>query len=71
MELTWNGKADDEVMIAHINQFCSEVGLAIFGVDREGVLTLIPMDESNYAAGFELKVLPGQPLNTDSFMPRA
>lgn len=71
MELTWNGKAEDEVMISNMNHFCSEVGLAIFGVDRKGVLTLIPMDESQYEAGFELKVLPGQPLNTDSFLPKA
>ena len=69
MELTWNGKAEDESMIAHVNHFCSKVDFALFGVDRDGVLSLIPMDASKYDADFEVKVLPGQTLSSDNFPP--
>lgn len=68
MELTWNGKADDELMISNMNHFCSEVGYAIFGVDKEGVLNLISLDANDDRV---VKIQPGQAIVTDNFPPTA
>lgn len=68
MELTWNGKAEDEMMISNMNHFCSKVGYAIFGVDKEGVLSLISLDSSDDRV---IKVQPKQTISTDNFPPTA